>query len=72
MYKLKSPILKELRIEKGYNYKQMAEILGISKSFYWQLENKKRRLTYEMAIKIASVFRKKPDDIFYYEYIDMK
>lgn len=70
MYKLKNPTLKELRIEKGYNYLQMANKLGISKTFYWQIENHERRLTYELAIEIASIFRKKPDDVFFDEYIE--
>ena len=31
----------------------MASMLGISQGFYWQIEHKKRRLYYEMAVKIA-------------------
>jgi putative transcriptional regulator len=46
----------------------MANLLDISKPFYWQLENNKRNLSYRMAIKIANVFDLKPDDIFYEEY----
>ena len=57
--------LKSLRIKKKYSYQDMAEKLEISKCFYWQLEHKKRRLYYDMAIKIASVFNLKPDDIFF-------
>lgn len=57
--------LKELRLEKNYNYEQMAQLLGISQGFYWQIENKKRRLYYDMAKKIADIFDLKPDDIFY-------
>lgn len=43
----------------------MAELLGISKTYYWQIENKKRRLSYDMAIKIARLFEQRPDTIFY-------
>ena len=57
--------LKQLRKMNKYTTKEMAEKLNISKPFYSQLENKKRRLSYEMAIKIADIFELKPDDIFY-------
>ncbi len=56
-----------LRIKKGYSHQDMAKLLGISKSYYWQIEHKKRRLYYDMAKKIAAVFNLKPDDIFYEE-----
>lgn len=57
--------LTKIRNEKKYSYEDMAEKLAISKSFYWQIEHKKRRLYYDMAKKIAKVFGLKPDDIFY-------
>ena len=57
-----------LRKEKNFSYQYMADQLNISKPFYWQLENSKRRLSYDMAIKIAKIFDMKPDDIFYEEY----
>lgn len=60
--------LKELRHSKGYTTKDMSEKLGISKPFYCQLENNKRTLTYARAIKIANVFNKKPDSIFYEDF----
>lgn len=47
----------------------MAKKLNISKTYYWQLEHGQRRLSYEMALKIAQIFNKKPDDIFYTEYL---
>jgi putative transcriptional regulator len=46
----------------------MANFLDISKAFYWQIENKKRTLSYKMAVKIASIFHKLPDEIFYDEF----
>ncbi len=61
-------ILKELRIENGFTHQEMANTLGISKAFYWQLENKKRTLSYMMSIKIANIFNKKPDEVFYTTY----
>lgn len=58
-------ILKEKRMAAGYSCRQMAMKLNISKTFYWQIENNKRRMSYDMAVKIAHVFKLKPDDIFY-------
>lgn len=43
----------------------MANILNISKTYYWQLENGTRRITYDMAIKIAKFFNMTPDQLFY-------
>lgn len=64
--------LKELRHKKKYTAKQMSEKLGISKPFYCQLENRTRRLSYEMAIKIAAIFKLKPDSVFYNDYVEEK
>lgn len=57
--------LKELRKKERLTCQDMAKKLNISKPFYWQIENGKRRLTYVMAIRIANILRKKPDYIFY-------
>ena len=60
--------VKKNRKKHGYSYSKMAELLGISKPYYWQLENGKRNLSYSMAFKIAKLFKLKPDDLFYEEY----
>lgn len=60
--------LKKAREEKNISYSQMAKLLGLSNSYYWQIENEERNLSYKMAIKIAKVFELKPDDIFYDEF----
>ena len=60
--------LKKMRKSHNYSHKDMAEKLGISKTFYWQIENEKRRLSYNMAIKIAEIFKTTPDKIFYNEF----
>jgi putative transcriptional regulator len=60
--------LKALRQKEKFTHQDMANFLDISKAFYWQIENRKRTLTYTMAIKIASVFHKKPDEIFFNEF----
>ncbi len=65
MAKSSTNYLKELREKQGLRYEDMAKLLGISKSYYWQIEHKNRRLHYDMAKKIANVFHLKPDDIFF-------
>ena len=65
--------LRKLRVSKKISTREMAEKIGISKAFYSQLENGKRRLSYETAIKIAAVFNVKPDCLFYDDMVnDMK
>lgn len=56
--------LKEMRKKKNYTLEDMAKRLGISKPFYSQIENQMRKLSYDMAVQIAAVFHKKPDQIF--------
>ncbi len=63
----KNEKLEQLRIEHGYTYQQMADMIGVCKSYYWQLEHNNRRLYYDVAKKIAAVFQLKPDDVFYTE-----
>ena len=57
--------LKKIRKENKYTIYDMAKILKITPSFYSQIENKKKRLFYDMAFKISAIFNMKPDDIFY-------
>ena len=57
--------LEELRIKNNYTHLEMANLLGISKAYYWQIENGNRNLYYHLAKKIAKIFNLKPDDIFY-------
>ncbi len=64
--------LQKYRIKKNYSCQFMADKLNISKSFYWQIENKKRRLSYETAIKIANIFNTKPDSLFYDDFCNKK
>ncbi len=56
--------LKTVRNESGLTCQQVADKVGITKEYYWMIENGKRRLSYEMSVKIATVFSLKPDDIF--------
>ncbi|MDE5539843.1 MAG: helix-turn-helix domain-containing protein [Bacilli bacterium] len=60
--------LQRLRKEKDLSYDYMAREVGICKAYYWQIEHGNRRLYYDLALKIAKVFDKKPDDIFFEYY----
>lgn len=60
--------LKALRYKNKYTTKQMSEMLGISKPFYCQIENQVRRLSYDMAVRIADIFNVHPDYIFYKDH----
>ena len=60
--------LKKIRIDNHIIATEMSRKLKISKAYYSQIENGKRTLSYEMAIKISRVFNLKPDDIFYDDY----
>ena len=60
--------LKQTRQKKGYTAKYMAEKLGISKPFYSQIENNKRSLSYNMAVKIADILKTKPERLFYDDF----
>lgn len=57
--------LKEIRKQRNYTIYDMAKLLKITPSFYSQIENKKRRLFYDTAVKISAIFNMKPDELFY-------
>lgn len=59
--------LKQIRKQNNITIYEMADKLSITASYYSQLENKKRKLYYDQAFKIASVFDLKPDDLFFLE-----
>lgn len=56
--------LKKIRESERMTYQQVADEVGISKEYYWMIENGKRGLTYSLAVKIAAVFKTRPDYIF--------
>ena len=68
MWVIKLEKLKEIRKRKSVSMQEIADYLKISKTFYWQIENKKRRLSYVMAKNISSYFGMKPDDLFFDEF----
>ena len=57
--------LKKLRKENKYTVYDMAKILEMTASYYSQIENKKKRLNYDIAVKISAIFNMKPDELFY-------
>lgn len=56
--------LKQNRLNAGLTMEDIAHKVNISKSYYSLIENGKRRINYELALKIANVFGVKPDSIF--------
>lgn len=62
---MKNLKLIKLRKKHCYTSHNMASMLGISKGYYSLIENGKRRLYYDLAVKIAKIFNMMPDDIFY-------
>lgn len=61
-------LLDSFRIDNGLTYKELADIVNCSSPYIWQIINKKRRLSYDMAVELAKVFNTTPDDIFLSEY----
>ena len=57
--------LKNERMRHHMSCNDVAKIVGISPAYYSQIENKRRRLYYFMAVKIAKVFNMTPDELFY-------
>ena len=60
--------LREYRLKNKFTNQSMADFLGISKPYYWQIEHNQKRLSYDMAVRIADIFDLKPDDLFYEEF----
>lgn len=54
----------EIRKKNKKTLQQVADAIGVSKAYYWLIENGKRRLSYDLAVKIANYFGLNPDDIF--------
>lgn len=57
--------LKQVREDNNLTTSEVAKKIGISKGYYSMIENGKRGLSYPIAVKIANVFGKKPDEIFF-------
>ena len=63
-------VLKKHRLDKGYSCETMARKLGICKTYYWQIEQGKRRLVYSLAFKIADTLHCSTDYLFYDYYME--
>ncbi len=62
--------LKEERQKHHYSLQTMANKLGVSKTYYWQVEQGQRRLVYSLAVKIAKVLDCTTNDLFYDYFIE--
>lgn len=67
---VKADSLKTIMKENKYTYEYLANALGYSKVFVWQIIHGERRLTYENALLIARIFNTKPDKLFYSDFIN--
>lgn len=56
--------LRKARLRKGLTQKQIAEMIGVSESYYCQLETGARRLSLPLAQKLAVVLGKSLDSLF--------
>ncbi len=59
--------LQEFRESKNISRDTIAQALGVSRVYIWQIEKGKRRLTYDMAFKISKILKTKPDTLFFEE-----
>ncbi len=56
--------LKKVRLEQKLSQKRISELVGISESYYCQLETGVRRMSLPIAQKIAVVLGQSMDDLF--------
>lgn len=69
MNKAKLAKFREIRKQKGLNLEDIATKLNVSKAYVSMMETGKRSLDYLMAIKMAEIFDRKPDDIFFEDLV---
>jgi putative transcriptional regulator len=62
---MKRKRLKELRKQYGLSVKDIANIVGISTSHYYKIEEGVRNPTLKIAKKIAEILGKNVDEIFF-------
>jgi putative transcriptional regulator len=65
----KYELLHYLRKNRRVSLALLAEELQISRSYLSLIECGKRSLSYDLAIKIATYFGMKPDDLFYQDHL---
>ena len=54
-----------IRKEKGYTQEKLAEVLGVSKQFIWDIENGRREISDKLAFLISEILETKPDKLFW-------
>lgn len=54
----------KLRKSKNLKLKDLAKVIGTSLAYYHMLEQGKRKLYYDQAIKLAIFFNTTPDELF--------
>jgi len=60
--------LRDLRTAKGLTQRQLAEVLGISKSLYHSIEAGQRKPAIDVLFKLAAVYRTSMDFIYHAYY----
>ncbi|MGI6714086.1 MAG: helix-turn-helix transcriptional regulator [Bacilli bacterium] len=65
MKKVYLETLRKLRKAHKMTLESLAKKINISKAYLSMIETGKRTLDYQLAVKIAAVFKLKPDQIFY-------
>lgn len=60
--------LREVRKKKGLRIKDVASIVGVSQSMYGYIETGEKRLSYDMALKLSTLFKMSPDELFYKDF----
>ena len=56
-------VLKRIRLEKGFTQMQIADKLGISVRTYQRIENNERKPSYDVIIKLQSLFNESIDKL---------
>lgn len=59
--------LVDFRKKEGYSIKEMAERIGVSKSYYEKIEYGERSASYNFIVKFVSVFPEANVDILFFE-----
>lgn len=49
--------LKKFRIKNGYSRKELAEAVGVTSSYIWQIENAKKYCSIILLYKIAQLYQ---------------
>lgn len=61
---MKQTRLIDARNAAGFTQENVAQAIGISRSFYTQIEQGTRKPSFEVALKISSFFKRDANDIF--------